>query len=570
MNLVGDLRYVTPAIFASFADERSAQRQRQAWKDYRDWMRKRAARLGLRPPELGSAARDEWLATHPEGLVEQRELFAPDGTYGKWLRGRPALLRTDATLFVHGGISPEAAGEPLEVIDRRVHDEIAAFDEIRAELVARELVLPFFGLREMVDAMRLEVAVLDREAAQSAPPPEASARRELAERLLAWDTWSIFSESGPLWFRGYSNWSDEEAAARIPPLLDAFGVRRIVVGHTPQETGRIRARAGGGLFLVDSGINTSYVVGGHPGALEVLDGTASALYSDGERELLWSGDDTASEPADAGPARPAEAPQGKRARWLDRDGEALPFADDAEVLDFLATAPVVKDEPIGEGVTRPHRLTLERDGVRIRAAFRTIDEEHRVYRTSAGRMEVNFRDYYGFEPAAYRLGVLLGLHDIPPATVRNVKNQDGSVQLWIENGKTEHIRLDEKVRPTDYIRWLRQIQMMRIWDNLVGNTDRNKGNMVYGPDWNLWLIDHSRAFRNSVDLLEGEKITWCERGVYERLRTVSDEAIRSAIEDQVKPSEIHALLERRAALVELLEKLIRDRGEGAVLFDWRE
>jgi len=568
MNLVGDLRYVTPEIFATFAGERSRQRQRQAWTKYRDWLRRRAVRLGMQAPEVGSAERDEWLAAHPEGLVEHRELFAPDGVYGKWLRARPALLRDDETLFVHGGVAPEALGQSLAEIDGRIHQEIARFDELRAELVSRDLVLPFFDLREMVAAMRLEIAALDREAGQSAPSPDAAARRELAEGLLAWDTWSIFSAQGPLWYRGYSEWTDEEAAAQIPPLLEAFGVRRIVVGHTPQGTGRIRSRASGGLFLVDSGINTSYVVGGHPGALEIFDGTVSALYSDGGREVLQSGDETAPRPEEAEPAEVQSAPQAATARWLDRDGKPLPFADDEDLVAFLATAPVVEDKPIGEGVTRPHRLTLERDGVRIRAAFRTIDEEHRVYRTASGRMEVNFRDFYGFEPAAYRLGRLLGLREIPPATVRNFKNQDGSVQLWIENGKTERVRLDEEVRPADYMRWLRQIQMMRIWDELVGNTDRNKGNMVYGPDWHLWLIDHTRAFRNSDDLLEAEKITWCERGFFEKLRTTSDEAIRAALQDQVKPSEIQALLRRRKTLVSLLEDLIRDRGEGAVLFDW--
>ena len=36
---------------------------------------------------------------------------------------------------------------------------------------------------------------------------------------------------------------------------------------------------------------------------------------------------------------------------------------------------------------------------------------------------------------------------------------------------------------------------MRVFDELIANTDRNLGNMLIDRQWKLWLIDHSRAFR---------------------------------------------------------------------------
>ena len=81
---------------------------------------------------------------------------------------------------------------------------------------------------------------------------------------------------------------------------------------------------------------------------------------------------------------------------------------------------------------------------------------------------------------------------------------------------------------------------------------------------------HTRAFRHSVDLQQAEKTTWCERGFYEKLRTVSDDEIREAMRGLLAAGEVRAVLERRAKIVTLLETLVGERGEEAVLFRWTE
>ena len=43
-----------------------------------------------------------------------------------------------------------------------------------------------------------------------------------------------------------------------------------------------------------------------------------------------------------------------------------------------------------------------------------------------------------------------------------------------------------------------QWAVMRMFDALINNTDRNLGNQLYTrPDWKLHLIDHTRAFSRS-------------------------------------------------------------------------
>ena len=40
---------------------------------------------------------------------------------------------------------------------------------------------------------------------------------------------------------------------------------------------------------------------------------------------------------------------------------------------------------------------------------------------------------------------------------------------------------------------------MRVFDELIANTDRNQGNMLIDKQWKLWLIDHTRGFRTTSD-----------------------------------------------------------------------
>jgi len=85
MNIMGDLRYVTPVNYASFADSDSEKRQKSAYQDYVKWRHGHSALIGELPQPM-ELTEPEWMARHPQGFVEQREAFSPSGIYGKWLR----------------------------------------------------------------------------------------------------------------------------------------------------------------------------------------------------------------------------------------------------------------------------------------------------------------------------------------------------------------------------------------------------------------------------------------------------------------------------------------------------
>jgi hypothetical protein len=111
--------------------------------------------------------------------------------------------------------------------------------------------------------------------------PSDPQRQAKLIQFLGYGEWLSVKVDGPLWFRGYDQWSDEQGAAQIGKLLEAFKATHIVVGHTVQKGGRIRPRFGDRVFLIDTGMLTSYYPGGRASALQIQDGTKfTPTYAD--------------------------------------------------------------------------------------------------------------------------------------------------------------------------------------------------------------------------------------------------------------------------------------------------
>ncbi len=149
------------------------------------------------------------------------------------------------------------------------------------------------------------------------------------------------------------------------------------------------------------------------------------------------------------------------------------------------------------GVTLPDRLWLEHDGYRISAAFKHLDFERKgLTHFEKAPPELNFKDSFRYERAAYLLDRLLGLQMVPVTVLRSVKAHEGAVVAWVEDAITEQERLRLKLAPEDTRLLIRQRAAMRLFDALIYNIDNNLGNQLWTrPDWRLHLIDHTRSFR---------------------------------------------------------------------------
>lgn len=255
------------------------------------------------------------------------------------------------------------------------------------------------------------------------------------------------------------------------------------------------------------------------------------------------------------------------ARWFDREGNPLPFTSDDEIEDFLARAEIMGKKSIDGGTNKPTRYDLELDGVRARAIFRTVevaDVEGPGRTPNPLRV---MRDSWVHEIAAWELSRLLGLDHVPPAIERKMEGRSGSLQLWVEQGRTEGARIEAGEPPRQPASWHRQRQAMLVFDNLIYNFDRNHGNQLFDERGKMWFIDHTRSFAKRPELFAPEHLRFCQRDLWARLQELDAASVEEAIGDWIDRPGIQALLSRRDLLVRLFEEKISERGAETVLLD---
>jgi len=252
-------------------------------------------------------------------------------------------------------------------------------------------------------------------------------------------------------------------------------------------------------------------------------------------------------------------------RWEGPDGGFLPFQTDEEVLTFLHEASAERVRELTTGINRPLKVRLKKDGVEAHAVFRTVDVKKTRFETK-DYIYVDFQDSYVFECAAYEMSRILGIDNVPPCVIRRLWGKRGSLQLWVEDAMTEEKRRREKIEAPSSLRWVRQQQTLRLFDALIRNFDRNQGNILIDKRWKMWFIDHTRSFHKSPEIDRIERITWCERGVWERLKGLDRETIEARMGDLLQDAQIDYVLERRDELVRHLEERIAAAGEDIVLF----
>ena len=156
----------------------------------------------LAPDEL-----DSELESYPEEERGRVFAFRPGGPYAMQLGGRNIAVIVGDTAFVHGGLNPSHAERGLE----RMNDEVQEW--MRAE-----------------------------------------------------DDWPwILDGDGPLWIRDYSDETGDDECDQLEQSLDILGIRRLVVGHTIQDS--INAACDEQVWRVDVGMAAYY--GGWPEVLEI-------------------------------------------------------------------------------------------------------------------------------------------------------------------------------------------------------------------------------------------------------------------------------------------------------------
>jgi len=194
MNILGDLRYVTPEEFAAFKTADSPRLQDAFFARLAE---EREAQ-GLAAPT--EAERRKWKDEHPLGFLEHRLAYSPKGQYGSWIAGQNSVIRIGETLFLHGGLSPKYGDFAIHDLNERIRSELRDANPLTA-LVSND--------------------------------PE-----------------------GPLWFRDLAR-GEPALATHLGEVLRRHGCRRMVIGHTPTE-GLVMPRYGGRVVQIDVGMAKVY------------------------------------------------------------------------------------------------------------------------------------------------------------------------------------------------------------------------------------------------------------------------------------------------------------------------
>ena len=235
--------------------------------------------------------------------------------------------------------------------------------------------------------------------------------------------------------------------------------------------------------------------------------------------------------------------------------------------EFLLTAKVIRDRQLNVGVTRSHILTLSDGNIEHDAHFQSINERRSSKQLQRGT-EMNFVDSYLYNIAAYELSKLLGLDDMLPVTVeRKWKGKTGSFAWWLPTQMNEGERKEKKIKPPDITAWNKSMYKVRVFAELIYDTDRsNPGNILIGNNWELYMVDFTRAFRLYYDLREPENLVLCSRELLQKLRELDAEVLKAKLGKYLNKLELEGIMKRRDKIVEFFEKRIAEKGEHAVLY----
>ncbi|KAJ3329270.1 hypothetical protein HDU76_008257 [Blyttiomyces sp. JEL0837] len=171
------------------------------------------------------------------GPKPRAEAFSKSGWIGSWLRTLNISFYYDNTVFMHGGITSEWAR--LGLVELGIGNE------------------QFVERGRAVDG-------LNQRAGKS------------MEREFWRDT--VFGGDGPLWYRGFAMENEITMCKHLDKALKIIGAKRMVIGHTPQESGQILSRCNGKVFVIDVGISRAYYSG--CAVLEIVGDRVTALYCD--------------------------------------------------------------------------------------------------------------------------------------------------------------------------------------------------------------------------------------------------------------------------------------------------
>src|SRR6516162_7154766 len=249
-------------------------------------------------------------------------------------------------------------------------------------------------------------------------------------------------------------------------------------------------------------------------------------------------------------------------------GADEPNFTEEQKIDFLRHAKVIASKPEKKGKSSASHLTLSNGKVTYDASFEPVDEKKLQGPAPGGGIELNFRDWWGYDIAGYRVAKLLGMDDMVPVYIQRKWNGMAGAISW----RVPNVQFDEADRYTRKIPvpaelldgWNKQMYKVRVLDELFYDMDANLTNVLITKDWKIWRIDFTRAFRLQHELKDPKNLVQCDRRVLAGLRQLTYEQVLETTKPYLSKDQVKALLARRDKIVTYFDKLVAQKGESQV------
>jgi hypothetical protein len=270
----------------------------------------------------------------------------------------------------------------------------------------------------------------------------------------------------------------------------------------------------------------------------------------------------------------------RRSRWIlgaalasfalvaARAGTDEPNFTEEQKIDFLQHAKIIASQLEKKGKSNASHLTLSDGTLTHDASFQPIDERKAEGPGPDGGIELNFRDWWGYDIAGYRIAKLLGMDDMVPVyTERKWNGTTGAISWRVPDVQFDEAdRHKQNLHPPDLDAWAKQMYRLRVLTQLFYDMDANLTNVLITKDWKIWRIDFSRAFRLQHDLKDAKDLVQCDRQVLAKLRQLSYDQVFDATKPYLSKNEVKALIARRDKMVVYFDKLVAQKGESQVLY----
>jgi hypothetical protein len=507
MVMTGDLRYVSVEEFAAFAGDETQAERDELFAQHRKY----------NPGGDEAAARAAFDESFPPGFIGLRKAYSREGKLGAWLAQQPFVVKVNDKVYMHGGIAAVAAGMSVAELNKQLQAEFTRFleamDTLR-EAGQMPWYVDFYDRLTFLNA-RVEEFVAANPKTRAPWFAQVQTVFEDQEALL-------FSLDSPIWYRGTATCHPLSESFNTERFLKKNGASQLVVGHTPTK-GDVHSRMEGLAIRLDTGMLRS-----------VYKGRASALVSnDGEDYIHYLG----------GEQRALPKPESTSLAMK------LSGMSDAELEDFMLTAPITNVEDIGTGVTKPWRVTQERDGVVNDAVFK-YEDTHPGMQNSELYIARRFNnsDRYQYDVAAYKLDRMLGWEMVPTAVIGKVKGKEGALSDWVTGAINERDRLEQELPFEGNCKQWEQYRLRFVFDILIYNEDRNLTNILWTKDdFMMKFIDHSLAFRTTEKRPKQYRKVDVEVSdlLASRLKRLNKADLEAALLPYLHPRQIEAILARR-------------------------